>query len=105
MSSNPSGGAGYIKLDYHAALGIANKMKSSAEAFAANQSALTNAVEALESNWSGNISRVMQSELKDMNRDVEKIQDTLQQMATLAIDSANLLKDADSALGTGIKNA
>jgi len=48
--------------------------------------------------------RVMRAELKAMNRDVEKIRDTLQKIANLAIDSANLLKDVDSALGTGIKN-
>jgi len=105
MSSNSSGGAGFIKLDYHAAMETANQMKSSAEAFDSNQSALASAIAALESNWSGKISRVMQAELKDMNRNSEKMRDTLQQMANLAIDSANLLKDVDSTLGTGIKNA
>jgi len=91
-----------ITLNHPAALAIATKMKSSAAAFGSNQQKLVRAVATLGSSWSGNISDAMQSELKDMNQDVANIQATLSELAEFALKSANLLKDVDTALGTGI---
>ena len=94
-----------IKLDYAAATGIAKKMNSDASAFGSNHQRLVKTVSALASSWSGNVSNAMQNELKDMNKDVAKIQETLSEMAKLAINSANLLKDTDTGLGKGISGA
>jgi|GEM_PF-3686134 len=94
-----------IKLDYATAIGIANSMKNNAVSFEANHQNLLKAVSELSSIWSGNISSVMQSELKDMNNDVGKIQESLAGLADLAASSADLLKETDSAIGTGINAA
>ena len=91
-----------IKLNYEAAIGIANKMKSDASSFGSNHQKLIKTVADLGAVWTGDISSTMQSELKDMNKDVGKIQEALEGLAEIAIQSANALKETDDAIGAGI---
>jgi len=92
-----------IGLDYTAAIGIANKMKSNAETFYSNQQRLVQAANALGDSWGGHVSNLMQHELRQMNDDVAAIQQTLVGIADLASQSANALKEVDDALGSGIR--
>ena len=86
-----------VKLNYAAAVGLAQKMKSSANQFESNQKSLDQNVKTLKASWSGSASDVMQQELQDMNKYVVQLQASLKGMADFVTKAAETLKETDSA--------
>jgi len=92
-----------IKLDYLNASVIVDKMKTDSDLFQNNQNELLRIAVDLGNNWSGDISNTMQAELKDMNKVVANIQTALNELATLARKSIEVLQYTDTAISDSIK--
>ena len=85
-----------VKLNVTAVMGIAVKMKQTADSFTSNQNSLNSQVQKLNNSWTGTAGEAMQSELNEIKQYAKNLQEAMYALAEFVKNVVDKIVDWDT---------